>query len=112
MAGLDAFLGWVEANSAAYGKLVRSAAAIPEVREIVDGCASSRPGGSSTASTRSGTARPGLRTAVRAWLWFMDGAILDWVEHRDISRDELRGLLLGTLLGAVTASGEGAKLAG
>ncbi len=33
---LDAFLAWVEANRAAYGKLVRSAAAIPEVREVVD----------------------------------------------------------------------------
>ena len=33
---LDAFLGWVEANRAAYGKLVRSAGAIPEVREVVD----------------------------------------------------------------------------
>ena len=33
---LDAFLAWVEANREAYGKLVRSAAAIPEVREVVD----------------------------------------------------------------------------
>jgi hypothetical protein len=42
---------------------------------------------------------------VRAWLWFMDGAILDWVEHGDMTRDELRGLGVGTLLGAVTAAG-------
>jgi hypothetical protein len=39
-------------------------------------------------------------------MWFMDGAILDWLEHRDIDRARLHGLLLGTLLGAVTASGE------
>ena len=44
---------------------------------------------------------------MRAWLWFMDGAILDWVEHGDLTREQLQGLLLGTLLGAVTASGEG-----
>ena len=56
-------------------------------------------------------ARPSLRTAVRAWLWFMDGAILDWVEHGDLTRDQLQGLLLGTLMGAVTASGEGGALA-
>ena len=30
---------------------------------------------------------------------------MDWLEHRDIERPELLGLLLGTLLGAVTASG-------
>jgi AcrR family transcriptional regulator len=107
---LGAFLGWVEANREAYGKLVRSAAAIPEVREVVDrvrDATSSRildgiaPGG----------APPALRTAVRAWLWFMDGAILDWAEHGDLTREQLQGLLLGTLLGAVTASGEGGALA-
>jgi len=51
-------------------------------------------------------AAPLLRAAVRGWMWFMDGAILDWLEHRDIDRARLHGLLLGTLLGAVTASGE------
>ena len=33
----------------------------------------------------------------------MDGACLDWIEHRDLSRAELRDLLLGTLLGALAA---------
>ena len=42
---------------------------------------------------------------MRGWLWFMDGVVLDWIEHRDIERPRLHGLLLGTLLGAVTASG-------
>ena len=31
-------------------------------------------------------AAPLLRAAVRGWMWFMDGAILDWLEHRDIDR--------------------------
>ena len=44
------------------------------------------------------------------WLWFMDGAILDWIEHGDIKRKKLRRLLLGTLVGAITAAGEGALL--
>src|SRR3954453_10325280 len=110
-AGLDAFLGWVEENRSAYGKLVRSAAAIPEVREVVDQVreltAARILGGLDPASE----ARPALRTAVRAWLWFIDGAILDWAEHGDLARDDLRGLLLGTLLGAITAAGEGGRLA-
>ena len=42
---------------------------------------------------------------MQGWLWFMDGALMDWLEHRDIERPQLLGLLLGTLLGAVTASG-------
>lgn len=101
---VDAFLGWVEANREAYGKLVRSAAAIPEVREVVD-----RVRDMTSARILDGLApdgpSPQLRAAVRAWLWFMDGAILDWVEHGDMSRDDVRALGLGTLLGAVTAAG-------
>ena len=102
---LDAFLAWVEANRAAYGKLVRSAAAIPEVREVVD-----RVRDATSARILDGLAggrgdiAPATRTAVRAWLWFMDGAILDWVEHEDLTREQLRGLLLDTLTGAVGAS--------
>ena len=106
---LGAFLGWVEANREAYGKLVRSAAAIPEVREVVD-----RVRDATSARILDGIAPdgapPALRTAVRAWLWFMDGTILDWVEHGDMTREQLQGLLLGTLLGAVTASGEAIPL--
>jgi AcrR family transcriptional regulator len=103
---LDAFLGWVEDNAAAYGKLVRSAAAIPEVREIVDRVRDTTSRRILDGLSPDAPPPPALRAAVRAWLWFMDGAILDWVEQRDITRDELRGLLLGTLLGAVTAAGE------
>jgi AcrR family transcriptional regulator len=44
---------------------------------------------------------------VNGWLWFMDGACLDWIEHRDMDREVLHGLLLGTLVGAVLAAGEG-----
>ena len=47
-----------------------------------------------------------LRTAVRGWLGFMDGACLDWIEHRDLDRETLHGLLLGTLMGAVLAATE------
>ncbi len=101
---LDAFLAWVEDNRVAYAKLVRSAAAIPEVREVVDrvrDAISARI----LAGIAPGEPPPALRTAVRAWLWFMDGAILDWVEHGDLTREQLNGLLLGTLMGAATAAG-------
>ena len=42
----------------------------------------------------------------------MDGAILDWLEHRDLERAELRDLLLGALAGAMTAAGGGRLLPG
>ena len=106
-AGLDAFLAWVEANREAYGKLVRSAAAIPEVREVVDRVRDATSARILEGFSPGAPPKPALRAAVRAWLWFMDGAILDWVEHGDMTREELAGLGLGTLLGAVTAAGGG-----
>jgi AcrR family transcriptional regulator len=105
VSSLDAFLGWVEDNRAAYGKLVRSAAAIPEVREVVDRVRDATSERILAGIAAGADPPPALRTAVRAWLWFMDGAILDWVEHGDVTREQLRNLLLGTLLGAVTAAG-------
>ena len=103
-ASLDAFLGWIEENDEAYAKLMQSATGASEVRDLVVGVreatrdrllAAIAPGGSSTA----------IRTAVEGWLWFMDGACVDWLSHRDLSREELRNLLLGTLLGTLTAAG-------
>jgi AcrR family transcriptional regulator len=103
---LDAYLRWVERHMGAYDKLIRSVGAVPEVRELVE-----RVRDETADRILAGLAprrRPGplLRAAVHGWLWFMDGAVLDWIEHRDIDRQRLHGLLLGTLLGAVTAAGE------
>jgi AcrR family transcriptional regulator len=100
---LDAFLAYIAENELAYRKLMESAGSVAEVRAMI-------------ADVRSATARrltdaivadppPKLRTAVVGWLWFMDGAILHWLDNRDMERTELRDLLLGTLAGAVMAAG-------
>lgn len=102
---LEAFLELIDDNALAYSKLMQSVSSVPEVRELVDQVRTRTaarileglyPG--------EGGAPPKARAAVHGWLWFMDGACLDWIEHRDLSRDELRDLLLGTLLGALTAA--------
>jgi AcrR family transcriptional regulator len=100
---LDAYLGWVERHMGAYDKLIRSVGAVPEVREMVE-----RVRDETAERILAGLPNertPELRAAVRGWLWFMDGVVLDWIEHRDLDRQRILGLLLGTLLGAVTASG-------
>jgi hypothetical protein len=79
---------------------------VAEVREIVERVRSDTADRILAGIAPGRPPSPPLRTAVRAWLWFMDGAVLDWLEHRDMDRARLHGLLLGTLLGAVTASGE------
>ena len=96
---LDAFLGWVEENGDAYAKLVRSAGAVPEVREVMEEVREATA--ELILSGLPGPDAPTRRTAVRAWLWFMDGAILDWLAHGDVTREELHALLLRTLEGAL-----------
>ena len=103
-ASLDAFLSLVEENAGAYRNLMGSATGVPEIRDLID-------------EVRRATAQrilegiypegapPKARTAVSGWLWFMDGACLNWIEHRDIEREELRNLLLGVLMGALVAAG-------
>jgi AcrR family transcriptional regulator len=108
-ATLDAFLGWVQERPGAYAKMLESAGA-REVRETM-------------AQVRAETAerilsglgadgeRPATRAAVFGWLAFLDAAILDWIEHGDMAREELHGMLLGTFAGALMASGAGGALA-
>jgi len=105
-ASLDAYLAWVERHMGAYDKLIRSVGAVPEVRELVERVRDETADRILAGIAPGRESGPMLRAAVRGWLWFMDGAVLDWIEHRDIDRARLHGLLLGTLLGAVTAAGE------
>jgi AcrR family transcriptional regulator len=100
---LDAFLTLVGENEVAYKNLMRSAAGVAEIRALIE-------------EVRLQTAQrileslyaqeppPKARTAVNGWLWFMDGACLNWIEHHDIEREDLRDLLLGVLMGALLAA--------
>jgi AcrR family transcriptional regulator len=50
--------------------------------------------------------RPALRLAIRSWVGFVEAASLDWLEHRDVSRDALVAALirvLGSSLGMARA---------
>ena len=96
---LDGFLAWVEDHGDAYAKLVRSATSVPEVREVIEGVRAVTA--QRILAGLPGEETPERRAAVRAWLWFMDGAILDWLEHRDLDREQLRALLLRALSGAL-----------
>jgi AcrR family transcriptional regulator len=103
-AGLDAYLRWIDGNATTYASLMRSVG-IPEVRELID-------------RVRAETARrvlaglvpgepPPARVAVvvQGWLWYVDGVCTEWVRSHDLSRDDVRELLMATLAGALTAAG-------
>jgi AcrR family transcriptional regulator len=105
-ASLDAYLRWIEENASSYDKMIRSAGAVPEVRQLVDRVRAATAQRIVDGLTQGKPATPALRTVVRGWLGFIDGACLDWVKHRDLDRQTLHGLILATLLGAVLAAGE------
>jgi AcrR family transcriptional regulator len=104
-AALDAWLAWIDDNRVAYAKLMRSATAHGEVRELVESVRDATSAQIVAALWQHPDPPPRLRAAVRAWLWFVDGACLDRIEHGDVEAGELRELLAGTLAGAVDAAG-------
>jgi AcrR family transcriptional regulator len=103
VAGLEGFLQLVDENALAYRQLLRSLASAPEVRELVDEVRE-------TTSERileglfPDQIPPKARAAVKGWLWYMDGVLLDWIEHRDLERGDVRDLLLGTLGAALAVA--------
>ena len=101
---LDAYLEWVEEEAAAYAKLMQSASSLPEVRELVE-TVRARTAARILAGLGSADPPPAMRAAVSGWLWFLDGACLDWLAHRDLERAELRDLLVATLVAALGAAG-------
>ena len=103
---LEAYLIWIEENAGSFDKMIRSSGAVPEVRALLDRVRGDTVKRISEGLAEGGEPSPVLRTAVRGWLGFMDGACLDWVEHRDVDREVLHGLLLSTLMGAVLAAAE------
>jgi AcrR family transcriptional regulator len=102
---LGGFLGWIDENATAYRKLMESATSVPEVRDLITTIRDQTSARIVEGLHPDAPAPPKIRAAARGWLWFMDGVILDWLEHRDIERDDLRDFLLGALLGALIAAG-------
>jgi AcrR family transcriptional regulator len=99
---LDAFLQWVQERPKAYATLIEGGG--PEVREIMAEVRTTTANRILTGLGEDGR-RPATRAAVHGWLGFLDGAILDWIAHDDLTREELHGMLLGAFAGALIASG-------
>jgi AcrR family transcriptional regulator len=102
---IDGFLGWIEENEIAYRKLIESVGSVPEVKELVDGIRDATSARILEGLGADDPPPPKVRAAARGWLWLMDGVILDWLEHRDMSRAEVRDLLLASLAGSLSAAG-------
>lgn len=101
---LDAYLAWIEQNARTWSKLMQSASTIPEARQLVTEFRAHTL--SRIVVELTGTPDPpaALRNALEGWLGYIDAAILDWIEHRDLTRDQVRDVLLAAFVAAVQAA--------
>jgi len=104
-AKLEAYLEYVEENFRAYALLLRSGIGSDrEVLALVEGTRAAFVERLLT-SLPLEAPTPLMRTALRGWVGFAEAVSLDWIEHRDVERTQLRQLLAQTLFAAVVAAG-------
>jgi AcrR family transcriptional regulator len=110
-AGLDAFLDYVEEHARGYTAIFRrGGSGDPEIAAALDagrdqlmeillaGLARWRSAPVDTART------PALESAVQGWLFFVEGAVLRWLEDGGLDRRRLRTLLGSALVGSLRAA--------
>jgi AcrR family transcriptional regulator len=101
--GLDKYLAYVETHARGYSTVLRAgigsdrevAAIVEEVRATMV---------ARILDDFPGEPAPGIRIAVRGWVGFAEAASLEWLERRELTRDELRDLLIQALTGAIGAA--------
>jgi AcrR family transcriptional regulator len=101
---LDAYLEWIEQHERTWTKLIQSTTTLPEARQLVEEFRSRTLIELARGLTGDSEPKPALRTALHGWLGYIDAAILDWTEHHDLTRPQLRDLLLAAFGAAVLAA--------
>lgn len=101
--GIEAYLDYAERHACAFSTLLRGGIGSDlEVFEIIESVRRHYVDRfMSQVSFLEPT--PQLRNAVRGYLGFSEGVTLDWLEHRDVPRQELSDLLVEMLEHTVTA---------
>ena len=85
-ASTRAYVGWIDERRESYVKLIESTGSVPEVRELIANVRDFTSARILEGLVPEAERTPTKRAAVRGWLWFMDGACLDWICLRATSR--------------------------
>ena len=102
---LDAYLTWIEDHADSYMKLLDSASGSDDVGSYMAQVRATTVERILQAVVKGGDPSA-VRTALHGFLWFMDGACLDWLAHRDLTRDQLRDMLAIAFAGALGAAAQ------
>jgi AcrR family transcriptional regulator len=103
-AATKAFVDWIGERGPAYAKLLESVGAVPQLRETMAGIRDLTSERILEGLVPEAERTPSRRAAVRAWLWFMDGVLLDWIEHGDRNADAVTDQLVESLVAQLEAS--------
>jgi AcrR family transcriptional regulator len=103
-ASTRAFVAWIGERGAAYLKLLQSTGAVPELRETITAIRDVTSARIFEGLVPEPERTPAKRAAVRAWLWFMDGVLADWIEHRDRDVDAVTDGLVVSLTALLAAA--------
>jgi AcrR family transcriptional regulator len=110
-ASLDRFLDFVEQHAAAYTAIWRSrGGGDTDIQAALENGRQQRMDaviealGAWEAAPVDATRTPALETAVQGWFFFLEGAVLRWLECKDIERAQLRDLLQLALIGSLQAA--------
>ena len=112
-ASLEAFLDYVEEHATAYRAVVSGSTGNPQIadalketrRQYMDQLIAAL--GGREASALRIERSPALEAAMQGWLFFVDGAVLRWLEGDDLDRTALRAILSTALGGALRAAQAG-----
>ncbi|HEY7256486.1 MAG TPA: TetR/AcrR family transcriptional regulator [Solirubrobacterales bacterium] len=104
---LDSFLDYVQEHATAYMTIFKVGGEDPDIADALEAgrretlailLAGLRGWEGSPVSTEPS---PPLETAAQGWLFFVEGAVLRWLEHRDMERRDLRAMLATAFTGAL-----------
>jgi AcrR family transcriptional regulator len=110
-AAIDGFIAFAEAHSAGFRAVLTGGVANRRVGAVVDrtrerDLAAFVDAVTATAGARvKARDRAVLRVALHAHMHFMEGAVVRWLSRDEITRDQLRELIVHTLDGTIAAAG-------
>ena len=103
-AALLAHVDWIDENALAYRTVLQGGhSGDPEVQAIIE---ASRAEVLERLARDAGltTVEPVLRIAVRGWVGFLEGACLEWLDTKDITKQELVHLIANLLPPTIRAT--------
>jgi AcrR family transcriptional regulator len=110
-ASVDQHLAYVEEHSAGYIKLLRGAGGDPEVQAIVAAARRKVVDRTIAALPLGGSIPPAsLVLALHGWVAFIDEVSIAWLEHRALTRVDLREMLVHQFVAILTVSGGSRRL--